>query len=110
MESRGRREIILSNTTKDVRPIRAETRATLVRSVALGRRWLQDIVDGSTADEIAARQGCSKRHVTMMISLAFLAPDLVKAAVDGRLPRAIGITRVIDAPIEWSRQWRMLGL
>ena len=46
----------------------------------------------------------------MMISLAFLAPDLVAAAMDGRLPRGIGVTRLMDAPIEWSRQWHMLGL
>jgi hypothetical protein len=29
----------------------------------------------------------------MTISLAFLAPDLVKAAIEGRLPRGIGMTR-----------------
>ena len=29
----------------------------------------------------------------MTISLAFLAPNLVKAAVEGRLPRGIGIVR-----------------
>jgi site-specific DNA recombinase len=98
--------------TEDLRPIRSETRTTLVRSIALGRRWLQELVDGSAADpdEIAAREGCSKRHVMMMISLAFLAPDLVKAAMDGRLPRGIGVTCLRDAPIEWSRQWHMLGL
>ena len=48
--------------TEDVRPIRSETRTTLVRSIALGRRWLQEVVDGSAADpdEIAVREGCSK--------------------------------------------------
>ena len=83
-----------------------------MRSIAVGRRWLQEIVDGSSAgpDEIAARESCSRRHVMMMISLAFLAPDLVAAAMHGRLPRGIGVTRLIDAPIEWSRQWHMLGL
>src|SRR5947209_17442761 len=45
----------------------------------------------------------------MTISLAFLAPDLVKAAVQGRLPRSIGVTRLRDAPAEWSRQYAMLG-
>ena len=110
--ARRRREIIVSNGSEDVRPIRAETRATLVRSIAVGRRWLQEIVDGSSAgpDEIAARESCSRRHVMMMISLSFLAPDLVTAAMHGRLPRGIGVTRLIDAPIEWSRQWHMLGL
>jgi hypothetical protein len=45
-----------------------------------------------------------------MISLASLDPDLVKAAINGRLPRGIGVTRLSDAPLEWSRQWHMLGL
>jgi hypothetical protein len=52
----------------------------------------------------------SIRQVNMTISLAFLAPDLVKAAVEGRLPRGIGVTRLRDAPAEWSRQYAMLGL
>jgi hypothetical protein len=46
----------------------------------------------------------------MMISLAFLAPDLVQAAIDGRLPRGIGVSRLFDAPAEWTRQRAMLGL
>jgi hypothetical protein len=46
----------------------------------------------------------------MTISLAFLAPDLVKAAVEGRLPRGIGVERLRDAPPEWSRQFETLGL
>ena len=32
----------------------------------------------------------------MTISLAFLAPGLVKAATEGRLPRGIGVTRLRD--------------
>jgi hypothetical protein len=47
---------------------------------------------------------------TMTISLAFLAPSLVKAAVDARLPRGIGIGRLFDAPVAWPRQHQMLGL
>src|SRR6266403_496497 len=50
------------------------------------------------------------RQVNMTISLAFLAPDLVKAAVEGRLPRGIGVERLRDAPAEWSRQFEELGL
>jgi len=46
----------------------------------------------------------------MTISLAFLAPNLVKAAVEGRLPRGIGIERLRDPPTEWSRQFEALGL
>jgi site-specific DNA recombinase len=46
----------------------------------------------------------------MTISLAFLAPDLVRAAVEGRLPRGIGVERLRDAPAEWSQQFEALGL
>src|SRR5215203_462141 len=34
----------------------------------------------------------------MTMSLAFLAPDLVKAVIEERLPRGIGVTRLRDAP------------
>jgi len=61
--------------------------------------------------QIAARQKCSVRQViNMTISLAFLAPDLVRAAVEGRLPRGIGVERLRDAPAEWSQQFEALGL
>ena len=111
--SKRRREIIVPKSTapQDVRPIRAETRATLVASIARGRRWLDEIVAGTvTVEQIAAREQCSIRQVNMTISLAFLAPRLMQAAVEGRLPRGIGVTRLRDAPAEWDRQYAMLGL
>ena len=109
-----RREIIVpaSSSPHDRRPIRAETRATLIAAIARGRRWLAEIVAGTvtTGEQIAARDKCSLRQVNMTISLAFLAPKLVQAAVEGRLPCGIGVTRLRDAPAEWSRQYAMLGL
>ncbi len=50
------------------------------------------------------------RQVNMAISLAFLAPGLVQAAVDGRLPRGIGVANLRDAPAAWSLQYGKLGL
>jgi site-specific DNA recombinase len=108
-----RREVIVPvSSGHDVRPIRSETRIALVTSIATGRRWLHEIVTGTVADveQIASREKCSVRQVNMTISLAFLSPTLVKAAIDGRLPRGIGIARLRDAPAEWSRQHAMLGL
>jgi DNA invertase Pin-like site-specific DNA recombinase len=112
--STRRREILTPEGTRSqaVRPIRSETRATLVASIARGRRWLNELVTDVKAnvESIAKRERCSVRQVNMTISLAFLAPDLVRAAIDGRLPRGIGVTRLRDAPVEWSRQHAMLGL
>ncbi len=46
----------------------------------------------------------------MTMSLAFPSPVLVKAAIDGRLPRGFGVKRLMDLPIAWSEQWSALGL
>jgi DNA invertase Pin-like site-specific DNA recombinase len=96
----------------DERPIRAEVRVTLVRAIALGRTWLQELVAGTVkdTDEIATREGRSQRSVHMTMSLAFLAPDIVEAAVSGQLPRRIGITRLTDLPPSWRQQRETLGL
>ena len=46
----------------------------------------------------------------MTLSLAFLAPEIVKAAVEGLLPRGFGLKRLVDLPMSWPDQWRALGL
>ncbi len=76
------------------------------------RRWLDELVAGAVTDveAIASRERCSVRKVNMTISLAFLAPTLVKAAIEGRLPRGVGIARLCDQPAEWSSQYLALGL
>jgi site-specific DNA recombinase len=113
MPHRRHRDVLapegLSHT--QVLPIRCDTRTKLVTAIARARQWLSEIeADTVTIDGIAAREACSKRHVNMTISLAFLAPSLVKAAVEGRLPHGIGVARLFDAPVGWSRQHQMLGL
>jgi site-specific DNA recombinase len=108
------REIIrpVDSDNSDRRPIRSETRATLVKAIANGRRWLEELVTGLviSADQIALREQCSVRQVNRVITLAFLAPDLVEAAVEGRLPRGIGVEALRDCPVEWRQQRQMLGL
>ena len=112
--SRKFREILLppSVSRHEVRPIKAERRAALIKSIARGRNWLDQIVSGNVqgVEQIAARHKCSVRHVNMTISMAFIAPALVKAAVEGLLPRGIGVASLRDAPAEWSHQFKRLGL
>jgi site-specific DNA recombinase len=101
------------NTSRSqVRPEQFERRARLVSAIARGRQWLDDVVSGrvTTVAQLCVREKCSVRQVNMTISLAFLAPNLVKAVVEGRLPRGIGIERLRDLPTEWSRQFEVLGL
>jgi site-specific DNA recombinase len=113
--SKRAREIILPagpSSHRDLRPIRAETRARLLIAIAKGRRWLDALMTGTVTnvEQIASAENCTVRQVNMTISLAFLAPNLVQAAVDGRLPRGVGIANLRDAPAEWSGQYARLGL
>ena len=110
---RSRRILLPHNASRrDVQPEQFERRARLVSVIAKGRQWLDDVVSGrvTTVQEICIREKCSVRQVNMTISLAFLAPNLAKAAVEGRLPRGIGVERLRDPPTEWSRQFEALGL
>jgi site-specific DNA recombinase len=112
--SKRRRQFLVPEgiQPQQARPIRSENRATLVASIARGRLWLKELTTDAkaTAESIAKREGCSARKINMTISLALLAPDLVKAAIEGRLPHGMGVTRLSDLPAEWSRQRQMLGL
>lgn len=100
------------SSRSDLRPIRAETRIKLIGAIAKGRRWLEELLAGTITnpDQIAVRESCSVRQVNMTISLAFLGPDLVNAAIEGRLPRGVGVANLRDAPLLWSEQNAMLGL
>jgi hypothetical protein len=90
-----RREILLpADPSRQHRPpIRSDTRGTVIAAIAQGRRWLKELIEDpdATTETIATRAACSVRKVNMTISLAFLAPELVKAAIDGRLPHGLGI-------------------
>jgi site-specific DNA recombinase len=112
--SKPKRDLVLpvGGDNPTPRPMHAERRAKHLRAVALGRKWLQDLITGKAVDAeaIAAREGRSTRSVNMMISLAFAAPDIIEAAAAGRLPRGIGVTRLVDLPLSWAKQKEALGL
>jgi hypothetical protein len=63
--STRRREILLPEgiPPRQARPIRSETRATLVASIARGRHWLEELIADATAipASIAKRERCSVR-------------------------------------------------
>jgi site-specific DNA recombinase len=107
-----KRDIILPHIdpTKDQRPIRAERRSALLRAIALGRSYLKELSRGTELEIIAARENRSTRSVQMTVSLAFVAPDIVEAAVTGALPRGVGLTRLMNLSPLWTDQRRELGL
>ena len=96
----------------DERAMRSDTKIKILVGIAQARAFLDELIAGRVLDiaDLAQREKRSVRSTTMQLSLAFLAPSLVQAIVDNRLPRGIGLTRLADLPSEWSQQFKMLGL
>jgi site-specific DNA recombinase len=110
---RSRKILLPAGATRDkIRPERAERRARLVAAIARGRKWLDEITVGAVKDSenLAKRERCTLRQINLTLSLAFLAPSLVKAAVEGRLPRGVNIERLRDPDPNWTTQFQDLGL
>ena len=109
-----KREIIegSGNAEMNVRPMRAHARAIPIEALRDAHRWLDELLSNSrlTLGSIASREDKSERSIRMTLSLAFLAPEIVKAAVEGRLPRGFGLKQLVDLPMAWADQWRTLGL
>jgi hypothetical protein len=60
-------------------------------------------------ETLAKQHKLSAKTVRSTLSLVFLATDLVKAVIQGILPRGIGITQMTDLSADWSEQRRQLG-
>jgi site-specific DNA recombinase len=81
----------------------------LLKAVARARRWSQDLIAGRVQSiaEIAKRDGVAARYVRELMPLGFLAPETVKAIIEGHQPpelTVIDLTRRIDLPALWSEQ------
>jgi site-specific DNA recombinase len=109
-----RREIIQGEDGRfaAVRPMRAEARALLIDALRDAYCWQVELMRDSsrTIESIATRERKTERSIRMTLSLAFLSPALVKAAIEGRLSRGFGLKRLMDLPMAWSDQWSALGL
>ena len=109
-----RREIIQGEgeASSSPRPMRVRARAVFLEALRDAHRWLDELTRDSdrTIESLAAREGKTERSIRMTLSLAFVAPPIVKAAIEGRLPRGFGVKRLIDLPMAWPQQWRALGL
>ena len=90
----------------------ANARAILIEALRDAHRWLTELLSEpqQTLESISLRERKTVRSIRMTLSLAFLAPEIVKAAVEGRLPRGFGLKRLVDLPMAWPDQWRTLGL
>ena len=83
----------------------------LISNVARAHHWFGQIRSGMTFAEIAAAEATSKRRIQQMVDLAFLAPDIVRDAQEGRQPLGFTSDWCLrhTLPSDWNEQRRILA-
>jgi DNA invertase Pin-like site-specific DNA recombinase len=81
----------------------------LLRAYAIRARLLDE--PSLPVKEIAAEEGISGSYVTRLLRLAFLAPDIITAILNGRHPPQLTGNRLMDntrLPLDWGAQRELL--
>ena len=81
----------------------------IVRAHAICARVLED--PSLTLKEIAGEEGVVSSYLSRLVRLAFLAPDIVTAILNGRHPPQLTANRLMDdtrLPLDWSGQRALL--
>jgi hypothetical protein len=85
----------------------------LIKAIARGRAWFEELATGraQSLQELAKRDGISRRYIRRLVGLAFLSPQLVEAILQGRQPVELTATRLmeLDLPLDWTEQHRLLA-
>ena len=85
----------------------------LLKAMGRGIYWQQLLDTGAVATtmEIAEREGIHRATINELLRLALLAPDIVQAAYNGTLPRAVSLEAILRAkvPLDWDEQRRLIA-
>jgi hypothetical protein len=80
----------------------------LIRAVALARSWADRLARGEVGSisALADAEGYCSRYAARLLPLAWLAPDLTDAILNGRQPRGVSLGALMDNPLppSWAEQ------
>ncbi len=92
--------------------LRPRPNPTLIKALTRAYRWKERLFSGEapSISAIANEEGMTERYVGRIMRLAFLAPDIVEAILDGYQPADLELERLMKGvPIGWNEQRRVLG-
>jgi hypothetical protein len=100
-------------TVASHRNVRSKCDPALVKAIARGRAWFDEFASGRvrSLQELALRDGITRRYIRRLVDLAFLSPKLVEAILQGRQADELTATRLteLDLPLDWAEQHRLLA-
>ena len=87
---------------------------TLIAALARAHRWREAVEQGVVVniDAYANAEQINRRRMRELLRLAFLAPDIQRAILDGRQPVGLSLERLttLGSPASWREQRRLLGV
>ncbi len=105
----GRKEMVLPIG----RPMPRNVDETLVKALARAFRWKRMLESGEfgTISDLARHERIAAPYLTRVFRLAFLAPEVVEAILDGRQPPSLSLEVFRDQlPVDWLEQRALLGI
>jgi hypothetical protein len=92
----------------------SEPDPTLVKLLRRAHAWRQQLETGQpeTISNLAAGAGVNASYFTRVLRIAYLAPDVIEAIIEGRQPpelTANKLVRLKNLPIDWAGQRQALG-
>lgn len=84
----------------------------LKKTLAEAHAWARALRGGTSLTEIARKTGRSEPYIRTRIPLAFLAPRIQEAILDGHQPPDLSVAQLIrdGIPMGWSEQARLFRI
>jgi hypothetical protein len=86
--------------------------AALIKALTRAHTWKAQLTSGEAISirAIAAQEGLAERYVSRILRLAFLAPDIAEAILDGRQPADLELDGFMKGiPLSWPEQRETFG-
>src|SRR3954468_3250766 len=99
----GRKTIVMAQTSYEAPKTRFDD--AIAKALARAYRWKQKLDDGTYATmvELAKAEHINESYVTRLIRLNLLAPDIVEAALNGRVQLTVQELTEPISPV-WAEQ------
>ena len=110
--TRGRTELVDSETGKVVTPSQREPNRTLMQVIVQAEFWRQQMIENSTKSlaEIMKPYKVKPNYVRRLINAAYLAPEIKRAIFKGTQPSGLQAQDIIQKhSMDWQAQKKDLG-
>jgi hypothetical protein len=88
--------------------------AVLIKAIVRGHQWFEMLKHrkAESISDLARTENVQRTYPSRIIPLAFLAPDITEAILEGRQPIDLSLERLMTAmplPLDWDAQRAALG-